>query len=316
MNNNRSFFVSLPLKELLPRKFIPGRFNFRYGVSQICLRKRDINGYEIKKEENFNLLKNEMNISEIFKNKKVLITYLTAGDPSLDKTEDYILAMAENGADIIEIGIPFSDPIAEGKTIQNAMSRALSKNINLDYIFNMVVNVKKKSKIPLMFMTYLNPLLSYGYERFFKRCRWTGISGIIIPDMPFEEQGEIKEFTDKYGIAVINLIAPTSEERINILAKQAKGFIYLVSSLGVTGMRNRITTDISAIVSKIKKATDTPIAVGFGISSAEQAKDMAKLADGVIIGSAIVKIIAENKENTAAELAKYVSDIKRSICGL
>ncbi|OEG70435.1 tryptophan synthase subunit alpha [Candidatus Endomicrobiellum trichonymphae] len=257
--------------------------------------------------------KNRELITGIFKNGKALITYLTAGDPSLDKTEDYVLTMAENGSDLIEIGIPFSDPVAEGETIQNAMIRALSKKIDLDDIFNVVTNVRKKSNIPLVFMTYLNPLFSYGYEEFFKKCGSTGINGIIVPDMPFEEQDEIKGFTDKYGITVITLIAPTSKERINVLAKQAEGFIYLVSSLGVTGVRSRITTNIDAIVSEIKKVTDIPVAVGFGISTHEQAKKMAKSADGVIIGSAVVKIIAEYKENAAPKLAKYVSEIKRAI---
>ena len=261
----------------------------------------------------FNGEKKSGNITEIFKNKKVLITYLTAGDPSLDKTENYILTMAENGADLIEIGIPFSDPVAEGKTIQDAMTRALSKKIDLDDIFNAVVNVRKKSNVPLVFMTYLNPLFSYGYEKFFKKCADTGIKGVIVPDMPFEEQDEIKAFTDKFGIVIITLIAPTSKERINTLARQAKGFVYLVSSLGVTGVRSRITTNIGNIVSEIKKLTDTPVAVGFGISTAEQAKEMAKDADGVIIGSAVVKIIAEYKENAAAKLAEYVSEIKKII---
>ncbi|MDR3256260.1 MAG: tryptophan synthase subunit alpha [Endomicrobium sp.] len=252
-------------------------------------------------------------ITEIFKDKKTLIVYLTAGDPSLDKTKEYILTIAKNGAGLIEIGIPFSDPIAEGETIQNAMLRALSKNINLDDIFNMVLEVRKKSNIALTFMTYLNPLLSYGYDKFFKKCHETRISGVIIPDMPFEEQSEIKKFSDRYGITIITLIAPTSKERINILAKQAKGFIYLVSSLGVTGVRSKITTNIDTIVLEIKKITETPIAVGFGIATAEQAKEITKYADGVIIGSAVVKIIEEYKENAASKLAEYVSKIKKAI---
>ncbi|MCL2390065.1 MAG: tryptophan synthase subunit alpha [Endomicrobia bacterium] len=252
-------------------------------------------------------------ISEIFKNKKCLITYLTAGDPSLDKTEEFVVALAKSGADLIEIGIPFSDPVAEGEVIQNAMARALSKNINLDDIFNMASTVKKKISVPLVFMTYLNPLLTYGYDKFFKKCKETGIEAVIVPDMPFEEQREIKEFTDKYGITIITLIAPTSDERIEKLARQAEGFIYLVSSLGVTGVRSEISTDIGAIVSKIKKITDVPVAVGFGISTGKQAKDMAKSAGGVIIGSAIVKIIAEHKENAAPKIAEFVSSVKREI---
>ncbi|MCL2335243.1 MAG: tryptophan synthase subunit alpha [Endomicrobia bacterium] len=255
-------------------------------------------------------------ISEAFKNKKALIAYLTAGDPSLDKTEEFIIALAENGADLIEIGIPFSDPVAEGETIQNAMYRALKNSINLDDIFNMVSNVRKKINIPLVFMTYLNPLLTYGYEAFFKKCKETGISAIIAPDMPFEEQGEVKEFSDKYNIDLISMVAPTSAERIEKITKQAKGFIYLVSSLGVTGVRQKITTDISVIVSHIKKITNVPVAVGFGISNGEQAKEMVKHADGVIIGSAIVKIIAEHGNHAAAKLGAYIADVKAKMGGL
>ncbi|MDR1695277.1 MAG: tryptophan synthase subunit alpha [Endomicrobium sp.] len=254
-------------------------------------------------------------ISEIFKNKKCLITYLTAGDPSLDKTEEFIVSLAKNGADLIEIGIPFSDPVAEGEVIQNAMARALSENIGLDDIFNMVSSVVKKISVPLAFMTYLNPLLTYGYDKFFKRCKETGIEAIIVPDMPFEEQDEIKEFTGKYGVTIITLIAPTSLERIEKLAKNAEGFIYLVSSLGVTGTRSEITTDINSIVSKIKQITDVPVAVGFGISTGKQAKDMTESADGAIIGSAIVKIIAEHKENAAAKIAGFVSEVKTAVNG-
>ena len=252
-------------------------------------------------------------ISEAFKNKKALIAYLTAGDPSLDKTEEFIVAMAQNGADLIEIGIPFSDPVAEGEVIQNAMKKALSKDIVLDDIFNMVVKIKKKVEVPLVFMTYLNPLFTYGYDKFFKKCKETGISGIITPDMPFEEQEEVKEFADKYDISLITLIAPTSNERIETIAKAAQGFIYLVSSMGVTGVRTKITTDIESIVSKIKKVTDVPVAVGFGISTGQQVKEMIKYADGVIIGSAIVKIIAEHKENSAPKLVEYISEIKKNI---
>ena len=253
-------------------------------------------------------------ISEAFKNKKALAAYLTAGDPSLESTEEFIVTLAESGADIIEIGIPFSDPVAEGEVIQGAMMRALSKNINLDNIFDMVVRVKKRTQVPLAFMTYLNPLLTYGYDRFFKKCKETGISAIVVPDMPFEEQDEIKEFTDKYGIDIITLIAPTSsDERIEAIAKSAKGFIYLVSSLGVTGVRSEIKTDIKGIVEKIKKVSQTPVAVGFGISTGEQARAMTKYADGVIIGSAIVRIISEHKEDSSPKLAEYIKSITANL---
>ncbi|MCL2145272.1 MAG: tryptophan synthase subunit alpha [Endomicrobia bacterium] len=252
-------------------------------------------------------------ISEIFKNGKALIVYLTVGDPSVKDTEEFIVALAENGADLIEIGIPFSDPVAEGEVIQNAMARALAKKIGLNDIFDMAARVKKRTQVPLTFMTYLNPLLTYGYDNFFKKCKETGISAIIVPDMPFEEQDEVKEFADNCGIDIITLIAPTSNERIEKIARSAGGFIYLVSSLGVTGVRANITTDIKSMVEKIKKFTDTPVAVGFGISTAEQAKEMTKHADGVIIGSAIVKIIEQHKENAAPKLAQYISSIKKAM---
>jgi tryptophan synthase alpha chain len=252
-------------------------------------------------------------ISKVFENKKALIAYLTAGDPTIQKTLRYILTMVENGADLIEIGVPFSDPIAEGETIQNAMTRALSNNIKLDDIFGMVLEVRKKTDIPLVFMTYLNPVLFYGYEKFFNKCKTVGIDGIIVPDMPFEEQDEIKTFAKKYGITIISLIAPTSDERIEMIAKQAEGFIYLVSSLGVTGVRNKITSDIKSIVSKIKKTANIPVAVGFGISTPQQAKEAANDSDGVIIGSAIVKIIAENEKDTQQKLASYILEIKKSL---
>jgi len=254
-------------------------------------------------------------IAEAFKNKKAFIAYLTAGDPSLESTEEFIVALAENGADIIEIGIPFSDPVAEGEVIQDAMARALSKKINPDNIFDMVVRVKKRTQVPLTFMTYLNPLLTYGYDKFFKKCKETGISAIIAPDMPFEEQDEMKEFADKYAIDIVTLIAPTSDERIEMIAKSSKGFVYFVSSMGVTGVRAKITTDIKGMVGKIKKFTDTPVAVGFGIATGEQAREMTKYADGAIIGSAIVKIIAEHKEKAVPKLIEYAASIKNAIRG-
>jgi tryptophan synthase alpha chain len=257
--------------------------------------------------------KTENEILKVFCDKKALIAYLTAGDPSIENSEEFIYALAQNGADLIEIGIPFSDPVAEGEVIQNAMERALKNKVSLDDIFDMVVRIRKKTDVPLAFMTYLNPLLTYGYDKFFKRCAETGICALIAPDMPFEEQGEVKEFSDKYGVTIITLIAPTSTDRIEMLAKSAKGFIYLISSLGVTGMRTEINAGIGAIVSKIKKVTNIPVAIGFGISSGQQAKEMSKYADGVIIGSAIVKIIEQYKENSAAKLAEYISSIKAEL---
>ena len=250
-------------------------------------------------------------ISEAFSNKKAFIGFLTAGDPSLEKTEEFIVEMEKAGAALIEIGIPFSDPIAEGPVIQEANVRALSApgGCTTDMVFDMVERVSKKVSVPLVFLTYLNPVFSYGYDRFCKRCQETGVSGIIIPDMPFEERGELIPFAEKHDVELISLIAPTSEERIQMIAKEAKGYIYVVSSMGVTGIRSEITTDIGEIIANIRKATDTPVAIGFGINTPEQAASYSQMADGVIVGSAIVKIIQEH----GAHAGKYVYDYVRSM---
>lgn len=251
-------------------------------------------------------------ITKTFKNEKAFIGFLTAGDPSKEKTVEYILAMERGGADIVEIGIPFSDPIAEGPVIQNANTRALSKGINTDDIFDLAEDVRKESDIPLVFLTYINPVLYYGYEKFFKKCKEVGIDGIVIPDLPYEEKGEIIDFTKKYDIDIISLIAPTSKDRIQMIAKEAEGFIYLVSSMGVTGVRNQIKTDLKEIIDDIKKVTNVPVAVGFGINTPEQSQEISKIADGVIVGSAIVKIIEEHGYNSAEYIEKYVSEMKNA----
>lgn len=250
-------------------------------------------------------------ISEAFSNKKAFIGFLTAGDPSLEKTEEFIIEMEKAGAALIEIGIPFSDPIAEGPVIQEANVRALSApgGCTTDMVFDMVERVSKKVSVPLVFLTYLNPVFSYGYDRFCKRCKEAGVSGIIIPDMPFEERGELIPFAEKHDVELISLIAPTSDERIQMIAKEAKGYIYVVSSMGVTGIRSEITTDIGAIIANIRKATDTPVAIGFGINTPEQAASYSQMADGVIVGSAIVKIIQEH----GVHAGKYVYDYVKSM---
>ena len=252
-------------------------------------------------------------IVKAFDNKKALIAYLTAGDPSLEKTKEFILTLAQNGADLIEIGIPFSDPVAEGAVIESAMQRGLKSISAQDDIFSMVSQIRKQSDIPIVFMSYLNPVFSYGYSRFFKRCREVGADGIIIVDMPFEEHGEVLEQTQKNNIALITLIAPTSNERINMLAQNAVGFVYLISSLGVTGVRENITTDIKSLVERIKGQTQIPVAVGFGISKPEQAREIARYADGVIIGSAIVRIIEEYGDGAGEHIARYISSIKAAL---
>lgn len=251
-------------------------------------------------------------IANAFKDGTAFIGFLTAGDPTIDKTVEYILAMEEAGCDLIEIGIPFSDPMAEGVVIQDANVRALKHNTTTDDVFDIVARVRQKTDIPLVFLTYINPVFFYGYEKFFKRCSELGIDGIISPDLPYEEKGEIADIALSNDVDVISLIAPTSSERIKMIASDATGFIYVVSSLGVTGMRSEIKTDLNAILSDIREVTDLPLAVGFGINTPEQASDISKIADGVIVGSAIVKIIEEHGEDAADALKEYVSSMKNA----
>lgn len=250
-------------------------------------------------------------ISDAFNNKKAFIGFLTAGDPCLEKTVEYILELEKAGASLVEIGIPFSDPIAEGPVIQEANIRALSKNMTTDKVFEIVTEVRKTSNIPLCLMTYLNPVFHYGYDKFFKKCQETGIDGIIIPDCPFEEGKEVSDICYKYNVDLISMIAPTSKERTLEIAKGAKGFIYLVSSMGVTGMRSEIATDIEGIVKEIKAVTDTPVAIGFGINNQEQVKYFSSLVDGVIVGSAIVNIIKEYGEEAKKPLYDYVKSLTK-----
>ena len=253
-------------------------------------------------------------IAEVFaKEKKVFIPFITAGDPSLEKTEEMIYAMEKAGAGIIEIGIPFSDPVAEGPVIQEADLRALAAGCKTDKIFAMLKRVRQNTKVPLVFLTYINPIFTYGCDKFFKNCRDCDISGVIIPDVPFEEKGEVAGYCKKYGVDLISLIAPTSEQRIKMIARDATGYIYLVSSLGVTGVRTTITTDIGAIVEQIRQVTKVPIAVGFGIATPEQAEKMAKISDGAIVGSAIVKIVAANGDNCVKPVADYVRTMVEAV---
>ncbi|WP_405275025.1 tryptophan synthase subunit alpha [Methanobrevibacter sp.] len=251
-------------------------------------------------------------IANAFKNGKAFIGFLTAGDPSIEKTVEFILAMEEAGCDLIEIGIPFSDPMAEGVVIQDANVRALKHNTTTDDVFDIVKAVRAKSDVPLVFLTYINPVFFYGYEKFFKKCNELGVDGIISPDLPYEEKGEIVDIARKNDVDVISLIAPTSKERIQKIASDASGFIYVVSSLGVTGMRSEIKTDLKSILKDIRDVTDLPLAVGFGINTPEQARNIGEIADGVIVGSAIVKIIEEYGEDATSVLKEYVSSMKKA----
>lgn len=266
-------------------------------------------------------------ISKAFENGKAFIAFVTGGDPSIEKTKEFILEMIRAGADLIEIGIPFSDPIAEGPVIQEANNRALSAGATVEKLFNLAADIRKVTvsgglrSVPLVFLTYVNPVFHYGYDAFFERCGKVGLDGIIIPDLPFEEQAPVREAASKYGIDLISLIAPTtagscaggSEQRIKEIAKTASGFIYLVSSMGVTGIRSEITTDLASITAAIKSVTDVPVAIGFGIHTPQQAAQMSKIADGVIVGSAIVKICAEHGEKAAPFIYKYVKEMKEAV---
>ncbi len=252
-------------------------------------------------------------IANAFQNNKALISFVTCGDPDLKTTEELIIGMEKAGVDLIELGIPFSDPTAEGPVIQNANMRALAAGITTDRIFDMVQRVRSQVSIPMVFMTYANVVFSYGIEKFMKKSADVGMDGLILPDVPFEEKDEFLEVAKQYGLDFISLITPTSQKRIKTIAKEAEGFVYCVSSLGVTGVRSQITADVDAMVAMVRECTKTPVAIGFGISTAEQAKAMSEKSDGVIIGSAIVKIIGEYGTNCVPYVVEYLEEIRNSL---
>lgn len=252
-------------------------------------------------------------IGNAFNNKKAFIAFLTAGDPDFETSIKNFRAVIEAGADLIEVGIPFSDPIAEGPVIQEADIRALESGMTTDKVFELVKTLRSDYDLPIVFMTYANPVYHYGADKFFEKAAEAGADGIIIPDCPYEERAEFDDTAAKYGIDFISMIAPTSEDRIKTIAEKAKGFIYVVSSLGVTGVRSEIKTDLDSIVKLIKEATDTPAAIGFGISTPEQASAMSKKADGVIVGSAMVKIVAQYGKEAPEKLSEYVKSMKKAI---
>ena len=250
------------------------------------------------------------NIKKAFENGKAFIAFITCGDPDLETTAATVRAAVENGADLIELGIPFSDPTAEGPVIQGANIRALKGGVTTDKIFDFVKALRRDVKVPMVFMTYTNVVFSYGAEKFISSCRDIGIDGLILPDLPFEEKEEFLPICKKYGVDLVSLIAPTSENRIAMIAKEAEGFIYLVSSLGVTGMRSEIKTDLASIVKAVRENTDIPCAIGFGISTPEQAKKMADLSDGAIVGSAIIKILEKHGKDAPKYVGEYVKSMK------
>ena len=252
-------------------------------------------------------------ITEAFAKGKAFIPFITCGDPSLEITEQLVYAMEEAGADLIELGIPFSDPTAEGPVIQEANVRALSGGVTTDKVFDMVAKIRQKTAIPMVFMTYANVVFSYGTERFIKKAAEVGMDGLILPDVPFEEKEEFDTVCKQYGLDLISLIAPTSHERITQIAKEANGFVYCVSSLGVTGTRSEIKTDLDSMIAAIRKVTDIPVAVGFGINTTDQAANIAKIADGVIVGSAIVKMIAKYDTHAEQHIYTYVRMMKEAV---
>ncbi|MBR3539571.1 MAG: tryptophan synthase subunit alpha [Eubacterium sp.] len=252
-------------------------------------------------------------IKEAFDGHKAFIPFITCGDPDLATTAETVRAMAAAGADLIELGIPFSDPTAEGPVIQGANLRALSAGVTTDRVFDFVRELRKDVTIPMVFMTYANVVFSYDAEKFISTCSEVGIDGLILPDLPFEEKEEFQPLCRKYDVALISLIAPTSENRIAMIAKEAEGFIYVVSSLGVTGTRSEITTDLASIVKVIRENTDVPCAVGFGISTPEQAAKMAGLSDGAIVGSAIIKLLAQHGKAAAPYVGEYVRSMKEAV---
>lgn len=252
-------------------------------------------------------------ISRAFENKKAFIAFVTGGDPDIETTEALIPQMAEAGADLIEIGIPFSDPVAEGVVIQEADMRSLAAGTTTDKLFDMVKRVRNKVDIPLVFMTYMNPVYTYGTKKFADKCRECGIDGLIIPDVPYEERDEVKEECEAAGIELISMIAPTSKERIEMIANEAKGFLYCVSSLGVTGVRSEITTNVREMVEHVRRVSDVPCAIGFGIASPKQAYQMASVSDGVIVGSAIVKLIAQYGTKCVTPVCDYIREMKSAM---
>lgn len=252
-------------------------------------------------------------IAKAFEHGKAFIAFVTCSDPDLETTGAVVRAAVENGADLIELGIPFSDPTAEGPVIQGANLRALRGGVTTDKIFAFVKELRTEVSVPMVFMTYANVIFSYGADRFISTCRNIGMDGLIVPDLPYEEKEEFLPYCEKYGVDLISLIAPTSAQRIAMIAKEAQGFLYIVSSLGVTGTRNEITTDLDAITKIVRENTKVPCAIGFGISTPEQARNIAVSADGVIVGSAIVSIIAEHGRDAAGYVGDYVKKMKDAL---
>ena len=253
------------------------------------------------------------NIYKAFLGGKAFVPFITCGDPDLETTGAAIRAMEANGADLIELGIPFSDPTAEGPVIQGANLRALQGGVTTDKIFDFVRALRKDVEIPFVFMTYANVVFSYGADKFISTCAEIGVDGLILPDLPYEEKEEFLPVCRKYGVDLISMIAPTSADRIAMIAKEAEGFLYIVSSLGVTGTRSEIKTDLASLVEVVRANTKTPCAIGFGISTPEQAHKMAAIADGAIVGSAIIKLLEQYGKDAPEKIGTYVKSMKDAL---
>ncbi|HAK58341.1 MAG TPA: tryptophan synthase subunit alpha [Lachnospiraceae bacterium] len=252
-------------------------------------------------------------INKAFENGKAFIPFITCGDPDLETTEKVVRGAVRAGADLIELGIPFSDPTAEGPVIQNANIRALNGGVKVEDIFEMVRRLREDTDIPMVFMTYANVVFSRGADEFIASCRDIGIDGLVLPDLPFEEKEEFEDICEKNDVDLISFVAPTSEDRIAMIASEAKGFLYIVSSLGVTGTRSEITTDLGSIVKVVRENTDIPCAIGFGISTPEQAKAMADISDGAIVGSAIIKLLERYGRDAISYIEDYIKSMKDAI---
>ena len=257
-------------------------------------------------ETTFNKLKEQ--------NKKAFIGFVTAGDPTIKDTYELVLEMEENGVDIMELGVPFSDPMAEGPIIQSANERALANNVNVNDIFKLVADLRLKTQMPIILLLYYNSILSYSENAFFKECSKAGIDGLIIPDLPFEEREELLEASKETGVKVISLVSPTSESRIKTICREAEGFVYCISSLGVTGTRSEFKTDFDSFMGEVRKNTQIPTALGFGISNGEQAAKLKKYADGIIIGSAIVRLIEDNiHSDYKGKVIEFVKSVREAL---
>lgn len=242
--------------------------------------------------------------------KTAFIGYITSGDPSIEKTEEMVYEMEKNGCDIIELGIPYSDPVADGPTIQAAAKRALDNGTRVADVFELIKNIRKNSEVPLAFLLYFNTVFAYGVEKFVKKCDEIGIDGLIIPDLPLEEREEIAPYLKESNVGLIPLVAPNSKERIKPICDGGRGFVYCISSFGVTGMRDSFEIDIKSYLDEVREQTELPLAVGFGISTNEDVKKFAKIADGVIVGSAIVKEVEKSNGDAKAIGAKIKALVK------